>query len=167
MSYQEHRKQAPRSVNCAVVTISDSRSEADDESGQLIKNKFGQSGHQVVFYALLKNDAAAIKKTFAELLVQDDLQVILTTGGTGASQRDITIETVYPMMEKHLDGFGELFRSLSYREIGTASILSRSIAGVVQGKITICLPGSLGAVTTAMDKIIVPEIGHMVREASR
>lgn len=167
MSYQEHRKQAPRSVSCAVITISDSRSQADDESGRLIQEKFSQRGHRVVFYTLLKNDAAAIQATFSELLGNDEVQVILTSGGTGASRRDITIETVYPMLEKHLDGFGELFRSLSYQEIGTASILSRAIAGVIRGKIILCLPGSLGAATLAMDKIILPEIGHMVREASR
>ena len=167
MSYQEHRAKSPQSVNCAVIIISDSRTEQDDESGRLIKQKLSQNGHGLVAYALLKNDAAAIKQKIAELLGQAELQVIIASGGTGLSHRDVTVETISPMLEKKLDGFGELFRSLSYQEIGTASMLSRAIGGVVGGKVILCLPGSLGAVTLAMDKLILPEIGHMVREASR
>lgn len=96
-----------------------------------------------------------------------ELQVIITSGGTGVSHRDVTIETISPILEKRLDGFGELFRSLSYQEIGTGSIMSRAIAGVARGKVILCVPGSLGAVNLAMEKIILPEIGHLVREATR
>ncbi len=167
MSYQEHRAKSPQSVNCAVIIISDSRTEQDDESGRLIKQRLSQNGHGLVAYSLLKNDAAAIKQKIAELLGQVELQVIITSGGTGLSHRDVTVETISPLLEKKLDGFGELFRSLSYQEIGTASMLSRAIGGVVRGKVILCLPGSLGAVTLSMDKMILPEIGHMVREASR
>ncbi|MBI4181192.1 MAG: molybdenum cofactor biosynthesis protein MoaB [Chloroflexi bacterium] len=167
MSYQEHREKSPRSVNCAVVIISDSRTEQTDESGRLIKQRLSQNGHQVMAYSLLKNDAESIRQKIAELVGQQELQVIIISGGTGLSHRDVTVETISPMLEKKLDGFGELFRFLSYQEIGSASMLSRAIAGVVGGKITLCLPGSLGAVTLAMDKVILPEIGHMVREASR
>ncbi len=167
MSYQEHRAKSPQSVNCAVIIISDSRTEQDDESGRLIKQKLSQNGHGLVAYALLKNDAAAIKQKIAELLGQAELQVIIASGGTGLSHRDVTVETISPLLEKKLDGFGELFRSLSYQEIGTASMLSRAIGGVAGGKVILCLPGSLGAVTLAMDKMILPEIGHMVREANR
>ncbi|MFH0769372.1 MAG: molybdopterin-binding protein, partial [Chloroflexota bacterium] len=92
---------------------------------------------------------------------------IIVSGGTGLSHRDVTVETIYPILEKRLDGFGELFRSLSYQEIGTGSIMSRAIAGVARGKVILCLPGSLAAVKLAMDKIILPEIGHLVREATR
>jgi len=95
------------------------------------------------------------------------LQAIIASGGTGASRLDLTVETVSPLLEKKLDGFGELFRFLTYQEIGTGSILSRAVAGAARGKIVICLPGSLKAVRLALDKIILPEIGHMVREASR
>jgi len=102
-----------------------------------------------------------------ELLRQKELQVIITSGGTGASHRDITVETISPILEKKLDGFGELFRLLTYREIGTPSIMSRAVAGVVRGKVILCLPGSSGAANLAMDRIILPEIGHMVREATR
>ena len=166
-TYQEHKQEAPKSVTCAVLTISDSRTEQDDESGRLIRQKLSQNGHRVTFYAILKNGADSIKKKIDELLRQEELQVIITSGGTGVSHRDITVETIYPILEKRLDGFGELFRSLSYQEIGTASIMSRAIAGVVRGKVILCLPGSLGAANLAMDKIILPEIGHMAREANR
>lgn len=167
MSYQEHRQKSPQSVNCAVLIISDSRTEQDDESGRLIKQKLSQNGHQVMAFSLLKNDAESIKKKITELLGQADLQVIIASGGTGVSHRDVTVETISPMLEKKLDGFGELFRFLSYQEIGSASMMSRALAGVVGGKVILCLPGSLGAVTLAMDKLILPEIGHMVREATR
>lgn len=167
MSYQEHKQKAPRSVSCAVLTISDSRTEQGDESGRLIRERLGQNGHRVLFYAILKNEAEAISKKIHELLGQEELEVIITSGGTGVSHRDITVETIFPILEKRLDGFGELFRFLSYREIGSSSIMSRAVAGVVGGKVILCLPGSLGAANLAMDKIILPEIGHMVREATR
>jgi molybdenum cofactor biosynthesis protein B len=125
------------------------------------------NGHTVVDYALLKNDADAIKNKVKEYLAREELQVIITSGGTGVSMRDVTVETVTPMLDKMLDGFGELFRTLSYMEIGTASIMSRAIAGVTGGKIIISIPGSLAAVKLAVEKIILSEIGHMVREATR
>jgi len=167
VSYQEHRQKAPQSVSCAVLTISDTRTEQDDESGRLIRQKLSQNGHRVIAYSILKNEADSIKKKINELLRQEELQVIITSGGTGASHRDITVETIVPILEKKLDGFGELFRFLSYQEIGTASIMSRAVAGVVEGKVILCLPGSSGAANLAMDKIILPEIGHLVREAMR
>ena len=167
MGYQEHRHEAPKSVNCAVLTISDSRTEADDESGRLIQQKLGENGHRVAAYAILRNEADSIKQKIEELLKQEELQVIIASGGTGVSHRDITVETISSILDKKLDGFGELFRFLSYREIGTASIMSRALGGVAGGKVILCLPGSLGAVRLALDKIIIPEIGHMVREAAR
>ena len=167
MSYQEHKQKAPQSVTCAVLTISDSRTEQDDESGRLIRQRLSDNGHRVMSYAILKNEADAIEKKIYELLGQEELQVIITSGGTGASHRDITVETISPILEKKLDGFGELFRLLTYREIGTPSIMSRAVAGVVRGKVILCLPGSSGAANLAMDRIILPEIGHMVREATR
>ncbi|MFH1381767.1 MAG: MogA/MoaB family molybdenum cofactor biosynthesis protein [Chloroflexota bacterium] len=167
MGYQEHRENAPRNLNCAVLTISDSRTEATDESGKYIREKLTENGHRVMAHALLKNDANSIKNEMATLLQQADLQIIITSGGTGVSHRDVTVETISPILEKKLDGFGELFRSLSYQEIGTASMMSRAIAGVAGGKVILCLPGSLGATKLAMEKIILPEIGHMVREATR
>ena len=167
MGYQEHKKEAPRSVNCAVLTISDSRTEKDDESGDHIKQKLNENGHRVIAYALLKNEVESLKNKINELLGQEEVQVIITCGGTGLGSRDVTVETVLPILEKKLDGFGELFRSLSYQEIGSASIMSRAIAGVIGSKVIICLPGSLGAAGLSMESIILPEIGHMVREATR
>jgi len=167
MSHHEHKEQSPKAVNCAVVTISDSRTVQTDESGAFIKKRLTGNGHGVLSYALLKNDPAAIEKHIQDLLGKDSLQVIITTGGTGVSQRDVTVETLAPLLAKKFDGFGELFRYLTYQDIGATSVMSRAMAGVASGKVVICLPGSLGAVTLAMDKIILPEMGHMVREATR
>ena len=167
MGYQEHKHDEPKSVSCAVITISDTRTEQDDESGRLIMQKLSESGHEVISYCMLKNEAASIKEKISELLKMEELQVIITTGGTGVSSRDVTVDTIYPLLEKKLDGFGELFRFLTYHDIGTASIMSRSVAGVTKGKVIICLPGSSNATSLAIDRIILPEIGHLVREATR
>jgi molybdenum cofactor biosynthesis protein B len=167
VSYRDHKEKSPQSVTCAVLTISDSRTEETDESGRLLRQRLESGGHRVLFYKLLKNDADAIKKQVEDLLQQANLQVIITSGGTGASHRDVTVETLSPLLDKKLDGFGELFRFLTYQDIGTTSVMSRAMAGVANGKIVINLPGSLGAVTLAIEKIILPEIGHMVREATR
>ena len=167
MGYHEHRHLSPRSVSCAVLTISDSRTEAEDESGKLIRERLSSGGHTVVDYSILKNEPAAIREKIGELVGREDVQVVVTSGGTGVSHRDVTVDTVEPMLDKKLDGFGQLFRSLSYEEIGTGSILSRATAGVIGGKVILCFPGSLGAATLAMDRIILPEIGHLVREATR
>ena len=133
----------------------------------MIRQKLIDSGHQVTSYCILKDEVDSIEKKIHELLREEELQVIIANGGTGVSRRDITVETVYPILEKKLDGFGELFRSFTYQEIGTGSIMSRAVAGVARGKVIICLPGSPAAINLAMDKIILPEIGHMVREATR
>jgi molybdenum cofactor biosynthesis protein B len=123
--------------------------------------------HQLASFKLLKNDAASIREAFSSLLSIPELKMVIASGGTGLSQRDITVETITPLLDKKLDGFGELFRRLSYEEIRTGSIMSRAVAGTIDGKVVICLPGSLKAVKLAMEKIILPEIGHLVREASR
>ncbi len=167
MSHHEHKEMSPKTVDFAVLTISDSRTEETDDSGRFLKESLYNNGHRVHFYTLLKNDAVAIKQQVENLLQQVDIQVIITSGGTGASHRDVTVETISPLLEKKLDGFGELFRFLTYQEIGTTSVMSRAMAGVANGKIVISLPGSLEAVTLAVTKIILPEIGHMVREATR
>jgi len=167
MGYHEHKEHSIQSVACAVITTSDSRTEKDDESGKLIKQRLTDNGHKVTYYTILKNEATIIKQKVEELLRRNDVQVIITGGGTGLSKRDVTVNTITPMLEKQLDGFGELFRQLTYQEIGTGSIMSRAIAGVAGGKVIICIPGSVGAATLAMDKIILPEIGHLVWEATR
>ncbi len=167
MGYQEHKHKSPKSVSCAVLSISDTRTEQDDESGRLLRQKLSENGHRVISHCILKNEPDSIEKKIHQLLKEEELQVIIATGGTGVSRRDITIEIIYPILEKKLDGFGELFRFLTYSEIGTGSIMSRAIAGVARGKVILCLPGSPDAINVAMDKIILPEIGHLVREATR
>ncbi|MFC2033950.1 molybdenum cofactor biosynthesis protein B [Chloroflexota bacterium] len=167
MGYKEHKHESPKNLNCAVVIVSDSRTEQDDESGKLIKQKLSQNGHQVLSYFLLKNELDSILEKVNELLEIKELQVIIISGGTGVSHRDVTIETITPILDKKLDGFGELFRLLTYQEIGTTSIMSRAVGGVTKGKVILCLPGSTGAVSLAMDKVILPEVGHLVREATR
>jgi molybdenum cofactor biosynthesis protein B len=167
MGYHEHKHHDIQNVACAVITTSDSRTEKDDESGKLIKQRLVDNGHKVTYYAILKNEATIIRQKIEELLRRDDMQVIITGGGTGLSKRDVTVNTIAPMLEKQLDGFGELFRQLTYQEIGTGSIMSRAIAGAAGGKVIICIPGSVSAATLAMDKIILPEIGHLVREVTR
>jgi molybdenum cofactor biosynthesis protein B len=167
MGYEDHKHLAPKSINCAVIIISDSRTETTDESGKLLTVGLSIAGHNVSDFTLLKNDAVAIRNKLADLLHSAETQVIITSGGTGVSKMDITIETVMPLLEKKLDGFGELFRYLTHKEIGTGSILSRACAGVALGKVIICLPGSLKAVRLALEGIILPEVEHMVREASR
>ena len=167
MGYEEHRSQAPVSVDCAVVTVSDSRTEATDESGKLLADGLRSAGHQVLDYALLPNDKAAVKTHLERLLENLGVQAIICSGGTGLSHRDITVDVASTLLEKTLPGFGELFRQLTYAELGTASIMSRTIAGVAKGKVIICLPGAAAAVGLALEKIILPELGHLVREASR
>jgi molybdenum cofactor biosynthesis protein B len=167
MTYQEHKHQSPKNINCSVIVVSDSRTEQNDESGKYIMQVLKKHGHEVMSYILLKNDADAILNRVNELLDEEKLQVIITSGGTGISHRDVTVETISPIFDKIIDGFGELFRFLTYQQIHTGSIMSRATAGVTRGKVIICLPGSLGAVSLAMEKIILPEIGHMVREAQR
>ena len=167
MGYQEHKQKSPKSVSCTVLTISDTRTEQDDESGRLIRQTLSENGHRVTSHCILKNEADSIKRKIHELLKEEGLQVIIATGGTGVSHKDITTDTIAPILEKKLNGFGELFRFLTYNDIGTASIMSRAIAGVIEGKVIFCLPGSPEAINLAMDKIILPEIGHLVREATR
>lgn len=166
MGYQEHKHEAPKSVNCAVLIISNTRTEQNDESGKLIIKALEENGYRVVSYCILKNDADSIKNKLGELL-KESLEVIITSGGTGISHLDVTVETISPALEKKLDGFGELFRFLTHQELGSGSIMSRAIGGVAGGKVILCLPGSVGAVSLAMEKIILHEIGHLVREATR
>jgi molybdenum cofactor biosynthesis protein B len=167
MGYHEHKDLALKNVACAVITTSDSRTEKEDESGALIRQRLADAGHVVRYYAILRNDADLIRQHINDLLLRQDIQAIITGGGTGLSHRDVTVDTITPLLEKKLEGFGELFRQLTYAEIGAGSILSRAAAGVARGKVVICLPGSLNAARLAMEKIIVPELGHMVREATR
>jgi len=167
MGYREHVSKSKRGVRIAVMVVSDSRTGDSDESGPAARRLLEEGGHVVSEHILVGNDGGAIEKAVEGLLAEPQVDAIITIGGTGIGKKDITVETLSGMMEKQLEGFGELFRMMSYEQIGTGAIMSRSTAGVVGGKVVICLPGSKSAVELAVERIIVPEIGHMVMEATR
>jgi molybdopterin adenylyltransferase len=168
MSITEHKQEADKAVNCKVITVSDTRNKDTDKSGKLMMEMLEQAGHAIVDYVIVKDEAAPIEEAILNGCESDDIDVILTNGGTGIAKRDVTIETVQELLDKEIVGFGELFRMLSYQEdIGSAAILSRAIAGVVKNKAVFSTPGSTGAVKLAMNKLILPEIGHVVREIKK
>jgi len=165
VSAPEHRKDAPTTVRCAVVTISDTRTEATDTSGAAIVELLTAAGHEITRRKLVKDDPTAVRNVVLSARTAAD--VIITTGGTGITARDSTYETIASLLDKQLDGFGELFRMLSYAEIGAAAMLSRATAGTIGTTAVFSLPGSENAVRLAMTKLILPEIGHVVRELRR
>lgn len=164
MSVAEHKEKAKKSLGCFVVTVSDTRDEATDKSGRVIKSLLAEQGHGVVGYRIVQDEPDQIRKLLQEALAKDDLDVIILNGGTGIAPRDGTYEVVNGLLEKRLDGFGEIFRFLSYQDIGSAAIMSRAVAGVAKGKVVISVPGSTGAVDLAMKKLVLPELGHMVAQ---
>lgn len=167
MSVDEHKRAAPTRVRCGILTISDTRTDETDASGRAIVELLDEEGHTVSARFLVPDDPERIREAVDALLAREDVEVVLTTGGTGVSRRDSTYEVVDALLEKRLDGFGELFRMLSYTEIGPAAMLSRACAGAVGGKAVFALPGSEAAVRVAMRKLILPELGHVVREITR
>ncbi|MBA2356105.1 MAG: molybdenum cofactor biosynthesis protein MoaB [Acidobacteria bacterium] len=167
MSHQAHRAQAPTSIRCAVLTISDTRTLETDSSGAAIVSLLEAAGHQISARGLVVDDVTAVLRWIQHQRAREEVDAIITTGGTGVSRRDTTHEAIMQLLDKPLPGFGELFRMLSFQEIGAAAMLSRACAGVSQCRILIALPGSEPAVRMALDKLILPELGHMVREARR
>ena len=165
MTHQAHKADAPASVACYVITVSDTRTEDTDSSGRAIADLLRAAGHVVVGRAIVKDDPDQVRSTIERQLANPDVQVIITTGGTGISSRDGTYEAVTGLLHKRLDGFGELFRMLSYEAIGPSAMMSRASAGLVAGRIIVSLPGSEAAVRLAMEKLLIPELGHLVREA--
>jgi molybdopterin adenylyltransferase len=163
-SVHRHRESAPEHVRLAVLTISDTRTPENDTGGDTIEELMRGAGHEIVERRIVRDDAARIRTELVNLLARPDVDAIITTGGTGISARDTTYEVVDRMLEKKLDGFGEIFRVLSYEEIGAAAILSRAVAGAVGTKLVACLPGSRNAVRLAVEKLLVPEISHVVFE---
>jgi molybdenum cofactor biosynthesis protein B len=163
-SVHRHRESAPEHVRLAVLTISDTRTPENDSGGDTIEGLMRGAGHEIVERRIVRDDAARIRTELVNLLARPDVDAIITTGGTGISARDTTYEVVDRMLEKKLDGFGEIFRVLSYEEIGAAAILSRAVAGAVGTKLVACLPGSQNAVRLAVEKLLVPEISHVVFE---
>ncbi|WP_079510053.1 MogA/MoaB family molybdenum cofactor biosynthesis protein [Mesobacillus jeotgali] len=168
MSTQEHKQAAPSQVRCKVITVSDTRTTDTDKSGKLMIEMLESAGHKIVDYVIVKDEAEPIKSEVLKGSANPDIDVILTNGGTGIAKRDVTIETVQSIFEKEIPGFGEIFRMLSYQEdIGSAALLSRAAAGVVNDRGVFSTPGSTGAVRLAMEKLILPEIGHVVRELTK
>ena len=167
MSQTEHKARAPLSVRCFVVTVSDTRTEATDTSGRVIAELLTAAGHAVTGRAIVKDDADLIRGLLERQLAAVGVQAIIATGGTGITSRDSTYEVVTTLLQKRLDGFGELFRMLSFNEIGPAAMMSRACAGLVAGRIVVSLPGSEGAVRLAMERLLIPELGHLVQQAAR
>jgi molybdenum cofactor biosynthesis protein B len=165
VSTAAHRKDAPASVRCFVLTISDTRTETNDSSGDAIASALAARGHVVSGRRIVPDDPDIVRSAVQQQSAA--AQVIITTGGTGITARDSTYEAIAALLEKRLDGFGELFRMLSYEQIGSAAMLSRACAGSLGRTAIFSLPGSEPAVRLAMEKLILPEIGHVVRELAR
>lgn len=166
MSVQLHRQTAPHTVACYILTISDTRTPETDKSGDTIQQLLLDEDHTVIGRAIVTDDAAAVT-TAVKAQLAGDARAIITTGGTGLAPRDNTYEAINALFDKRIDGFGELFRMLSYEVIGSASILSRACAGVANGKVIFMLPGSTPAVKLAMARIILPELAHIVGELGK
>jgi len=167
VSVAEHKSHAPASVSCFVLTVSDTRTEANDTGGQTIRDLLETSGHTIAGHAIVRDDPDAVTRTVSGWLADASTQVIITTGGTGITSRDGTYEAIDRLLEKRLTGFGELFRMLSYHQIGPAAMMSRATAGRALGKAIFVLPGSPDAVRLAMTKLILPELGHVVQQLRR
>jgi len=163
----DHKAQAPLSVGCFVLTVSDTRTVDTDTSGRAIRDLLDDAGHLVVASALVRDDPDQVTAIVRARLADAATRVIITTGGTGVTSRDGTFEAVDRLFEKRLTGFGELFRMLSFQEIGSAAMMSRAAAGTVGGKAIFVLPGSENAVRLAMTRLIVPEIGHIAQQLSK
>jgi molybdenum cofactor biosynthesis protein B len=180
-STQQHRSEAPQKVRAAVITISDTRTLETDTSGQIIVDLLKNAGHEITAREIIPDEPARVRALIAQLRTSNPSSpphpltssavpppdAIILTGGTGVGSRDQTYEALVPLLTKTLPGFGEIFRMLSYQEIGPAAMLSRAIAGLIERTVVLALPGSTHAVRLAMEKLIVPELAHLIREARR
>jgi len=163
----QHREQAPETLGYALVTASDSRDEASDVSGRRMAERVEAAGQRVVERLVVPDEAAALRAAVTALLAQPEVDVVVVSGGTGVAPRDVTIETLAPLFDRDLPGFGELFRALSFQQVGAAAMLSRAAAGVVDRRALFLLPGSPAAVELALDALILPEAAHLVAQARR
>lgn len=167
MSLEEH-KSKEKQLTCMIVTVSDTRNETTDKSGKLIIELLKEAGHHIELRKIIPDVKESIKQTVESSLENRLIDVIIINGGTGIADRDVTIETVRPLLDKEMPGFGEIFRSLSYtQDIGSAAILSRAVAGVANHTAVFSIPGSSGAVRLAMEKLILPELSHVVHEVQK
>jgi molybdopterin adenylyltransferase len=167
MTLQPHPDSTPITVNCAVMTITDTRILETDKSGQLTKQLLVKAGHKVIDYTILKDEPAQIRAQMETWGKRQDVDAVILNGGTGIAPRDTTYDAIASLLEKTLPGFGELFRYLSYQEIGSRAIASRAIAGVYQGKLVFSLPGSSNAVKLAISQLILPELVHLVTQLKK
>jgi molybdenum cofactor biosynthesis protein B len=163
----EHPTHQKTPTTFALIVTSDTRTEREDETGRIAVGLIEGDGHKVVSHTIVPNNEEKIRAEVQRTLLDDSVAVIVTSGGTGIGSKDKTVAAVTPLMEKEMIGFGELFRRISYDEIGGAAIMSRATAGVARGKLIFCLPGSRNAVKVALSKIVLPNVGHMQWELDR
>lgn len=163
--HEAHRAAASSCVSTAVITVSDTRTLATDTGGALVVELLEAAGHPVASREIVPDDGPAISAAVQAVLESDGTRAVILTGGTGVAPRDVTPESVEPLLERLVPGFGEIFRALSFEEIGSAALLSRALAGIARGRVVFVLPGSRGAVRLGMDRLILPEIGHLAAEA--
>lgn len=166
-SAEDHRAAAPASIRCAILTVSDTRTAETDTSGALIRQLLENAGHSVAIYRIVVDDSDRIRTTVKELINAGGIQAILTNGGTGIATRDTSYEAIAGLLDKRIDGFGELFRMLSYQDIGAAAMMSRAVAGISGRTVIVAMPGSKNAVQLAMERLIIPELGHLVFETTK
>jgi molybdenum cofactor biosynthesis protein B len=166
MGHEDHRADAPKSLDVAVLSVSSTRSLETDASGRWIAQQAQAEGHQVVFHEVVPDDVDAIRNAVTRILVKPSPQAVIITGGSGITPQDVTIEAVKPLLAKELTAFAILFTQLSYTEIGSAAMLSRATAGVIGRAVVFCIPGSLKACQLACRELIFPELGHLVRHST-
>ncbi len=162
-----HRAYAPRSVTAVVLTVSDSRAADTDTSGKLIEESLEAAGNRVRARAIVSDEPEAIRSELQHAIADEEIDCVLVSGGTGVAPRDQTVETIRPLLDKELPGFGELFRALSFEEVGPASMLSRALAGTAGRTAVFVMPGSTGAVRTALERLILPELAHLIGQLRR
>ena len=163
MGFKKHKATAPKKLDVGIITVSSTRSITEDKSGQWISKQVKKEGHTLVLHRVVPDDTETITQTLHETIREYGAQVILVTGGTGISNKDVTIEAVRPFFKKELAAFGPLFAQLSFEQIDSAALLSRATAGVIGGVIVFCMPGSLKACKLACKALIFPELGHLVK----
>ena len=163
MGVHEHKKEAPKSITLGIIIVSSTRALENDTSGQWICEQAEKKGHTILFHQVIPDDAAQIEATLRDGILKSNPQVILFSGGTGITKKDVTIEAVSPLFTKELTAFGPLFAKLSMAEINSAAIMSRATAGVIGDTVVFCIPGSLNACKLACSKLIFPELGHLVK----
>ena len=166
-SVHGHRHGARQKLAAIVITVSDTRTISDDTGGALLAELLEAAGHQVVERCIVRDEVDAIRAAIDAAVMRDDVQAVLLTGGTGIAVRDVTPEAIEPILDRVIPGFGELFRMLSYQEIGSAALLSRAIAGTARGRVVAALPGSRAAIRLAVEKLLLPELPHLAADAAK